>query len=176
MTDVLTIRPEAPGDFGAIATIVEAAFGQRAEAVLVERIRASPRYRPAYALVAEVDGAVAGHVMVSDVDLVDGDVTRRILSLAPLAVDPTRHKAGIGSALVGAVTARIDADGHPLVVLEGDPAYYCRFGFEDARGHGIRIHLPDWAPPEAGQVLRLTADDPSYTGEVVYPEAFQGLE
>ena len=171
----LVIRPEGDEDVGAIATIVAAAFGSSAEAVLVERIRASDRYRPDYALVATIDGAVVGHVMVSDVDLCDGGERRRILSLSPLAVDPTHQGAGIGSALVREVARRVDADGHPLIVLEGSPAYYGRFGFEDSRGHGIRIHLPDWAPPEAGQVVRLGADDPALTGEVVYPPAFDDL-
>ena len=88
------IRAEADGDVGAVATIVTAAFGQQAEATLVERIRASDRYRPDYALVGVLDGAVVGHVMVSDVDLVDGDDRRRILSLSPLAVDPAHQAAG----------------------------------------------------------------------------------
>jgi putative acetyltransferase len=172
----LVIRSETASDVGAVATIVAAAFGEQAEATLVERIRASDRYRPDYALVATLDDAVVGHVMVSDVDLVDGDTRRRILSLSPLAVDPAHQARGVGSALVRAVAARVDADGHPLIVLEGSPVYYARFGFEDARNHGLRIHLPDWAPPEAGQVLRLAAHDPAITGSVVYPPAFDGLE
>ena len=101
--------------------------------------------------------------MVSEVDLRDDDVERPILSLSPLAVAPDVHGQGIGSALVLDVAARVDADGHPLIVLEGSPVYYARFGFTDAREHGIRIDLPDWAPPEAGQVLRLAHDDPSIT-------------
>jgi putative acetyltransferase len=122
--------------------------------------------------VAELDGRVVGHVMVSDVGLRHDGQERTILSLSPLAVAPDRHGQGIGSALVRDVVARVDADGHPLVVLEGSPTYYGRFGFVDARRHGIHIHLPDWAPPEAGQVLALTNDDPSIAGEVVYPPAF----
>ena len=171
----MIIRPEVPGDHAAIAALVTAAFGSPAEAILVERIRASPNLHPEYALVAELDGRVVGHVMVSDVGLRDGDTERTILSLSPLAVAPDVHGQGIGSALVRDVAARVDADGHPLIVLEGSPTYYARFGFEDARGHGIRIHLPDWAPPEAGQVLRLTNHDPAIRGEVVYPPAFADL-
>jgi putative acetyltransferase len=176
MLAAMVIRPETEDDVEAVATVVAAAFGSPAEARLVERLRASDSYRPAYALVAEDGGEVVGHVMVSDVDLVDGDVTRRILSLSPLAVDPARHGEGIGSALVREVARRVDADGHPLIVLEGSPTYYARFGFADARDHGIHIDLPDWAPREAGQVLRLAADDPAVRGRVVYPPAFDGLD
>lgn len=168
----MLIRPEEPLDHAAITTVVTAAFGSPAEAVLVERIRASPGHHPEYALVADVDGRVVGHVMVSDVELVDAGHRRTILSLSPLAVAPDVHGRGIGSALVRAVAAAVDADGHPFIVLEGSPAYYARFGFVDARRHGIHIHLPEWAPPEAGQVLPLTNDDPTIGGEVVYPPAF----
>ena len=69
LADVLLIRPEMPADHAAITAVVAAAFGSPAEAELVERIRASPNHHPEYALVAEIDGRVAGHVMVSDVDL-----------------------------------------------------------------------------------------------------------
>ena len=170
----MLIRSEAPADHAAIAAVVTAAFGSPAEAVLVERIRASPNHHPEYSLVAELDGRIVGHVMVSDVGLRDGDggADRTILSLSPLAVAPDVHGRGIGSALVREVAARVDADGHPLIVLEGSPVYYSRFGFVDARELGIHIHLPDWAPPEAGQVLALTNDDPTIRGEVVYPPAF----
>lgn len=168
----MLIRPEEPADHAAITEVVTAAFGSPAEAVLVERIRASPNYHPEYALVAELDGRVVGHVMVSDVTLRTGGGDRPILSLSPLAVAPDRHGQGIGSALVRAVAALVDAAGHPFIVLEGSPAYYARFGFVDARSHGIRIHLPDWARPEAGQVLALANDDPTIGGEVVYPPAF----
>ena len=34
----------------------------------------------------------------------------------------------------------------PLVLLEGSPDYYPRFGFRDARDVGITFDLPDWQP------------------------------
>ena len=170
------IRPETPADFDAIRTIVEAAFGSPVEAKLVDDIRADACYRPELALVAEEDGEIVGHVMVNHTELHDGDVVHRIGMLSPLAVAPARHKDGIGSALVREVTARADAAGDPIVVLEGSPAYYPRFGFVDARTLGITIHLPDWAPPEAGQALRLSTYDPKLRGTVVYPPPFHGLE
>ena len=52
----------------------------------------------------------------------------------------------------------------PLVVLEGNPLYYGRFGFEHSRRYGIEIDLPSWAPPEAAQVLRDSEVRPSETG------------
>ena len=103
---------------------------------------------------------------------------RHIAMLSPLAVLPTRQGAGVGKALVAAALNIADARGEPLVVLEGSPSYYGRLGFEFAVPYGIEIHLPDWAPPEAAQVFRLRAFDPSdrsLRGAVVYPAAFDGL-
>jgi putative acetyltransferase len=170
-----SIRPERPEDHEAIAAVVEAAFGSPAEARLVEAIRSSPEYIADLALVAEVGGRVVGHVMVSGARLVDGDTERAIVMLSPLAVAPDLHRSGIGSALVREVTARTDARGEPFVVLEGNPAYYGRLGFEPAADHGITLPLPSWAPTEAAQVMRLSADDPTLTGHVVYPPAFDDV-
>jgi putative acetyltransferase len=168
----LTIRPERADDLDAIAHVVAAAFGSAAEARLVEAIRASDRYLPDLALVATVDGTVAGHVMVSLCDLVDGDDRREVHQLSPLAVAPEHHGRGIGSALVREVCTRAEALGAPFVLLEGDPRFYGRLGFEASARHGIVLPLPSWAPPEAGQILRLRDYDPAVRGRVVYPPAF----
>jgi putative acetyltransferase len=171
-----SIRPEQPDDHAAIARVVADAFGSEGEARLVEAIRASDAYVAELALVAEVDGAVVGHVMISYVGLEDEQGARRqIPSLSPLAVAPAEHGRGIGSALVRAVTAAADQRDEPLVVLEGSPAYYGRFGFEPSAPLGIAITLPSWAPPEAAQVLRLRRYDPALVGRVVYPPAFDAF-
>lgn len=173
----LVLRPETPADHDAIRRLVAAAFGSPVEADLVERIRASPEYRPELALVAELDGVIVGHTMISAAAVHTDHGERAIVMLAPLAVDPDHERRGIGSALVRAVTAITDEQGEPLVVVEGDPAYYGRFGFEHALRHGIELPLPEWAPPEAGQVLLLGAYDPATAprGRVVYPAAFDGV-
>jgi putative acetyltransferase len=168
----LTIRAERPDDRRAIFAAVEAAFGSAIEARLVDLIRESPNFVPELSLVAELDGQIVGHVMVSNVGLHDGDTRRQVCSLAPLAVAPDCQGRGVGSALVRAVAALVDDRGEPLIVLEGSPTYYARFGFEQSVQHGIRITLPEWAPPEAAQVLRLRNHDPSIRGLVVYPPAF----
>ena len=168
----VNIRRETAQDFAAIREVVAAAFGSQREARLVDAIRASEFFIPALSLVAERDGAVVGHVMISHVWLDDGGGRRQIASLSPLAVAPDAQREGLGSALVRAVTAAADERGEPIVVLEGSPVYYGRFGFEHSTKYGIEIALPDWAPAEAAQVLRLTTYDSELRGRVVYPPAF----
>ena len=174
------VRPEAAADIDAIRRVVAAAFGSDVEPDLVDRIRASPEYIADLALVAVDDGGeVVGHVMISHAVIRGDHGERRIVMLSPLAVAPERQRAGIGGELVRAALDGANERGEPLVALEGDPAYYARFGFEHARPLGIELPLPDWAPPEAGQVARLDAwdaDDPTLRGTVVYPAAFDGVE
>lgn len=174
-----SIRPERTDDdeTTAIGDVVSAAFGSPAEAELVRRIRASGNYLPAASLVAAADeDRVIGHVMISYVGLrcPDGSLGR-VASLSPLAVHPDHQRSGVGSALVHAAVAVADELGEPLVVLEGSPDYYGRLGFEYSVPLGIAIHLPDWAPAEAAQVRRLTNYDPSFTGTVEYPPAFDDV-
>lgn len=173
------VRAATPADHDAIRRVVADAFGSDAEAGLVERIRASDEHEPSMDLVAEIDGdGVVGHVMISRA-LLQSDTDRSIVMLSPLAVAPPFHGKGVGGALVRAAVAIADQRGEPLVVLEGSPAYYSRFGFVAATDHDITLPLPDWAPPEAAQVMLLStyaATDPSLRGTVRYPAAFDGLD
>ena len=171
----VTIREERADDIGAISEVVAAAFNSAVEARLVDAIRASPNFVPEWSLVAELDGRIVGHVMVSYVELRDEAKDHRIPSLSPLAVAPELHGRGIGSRLVREVTAIVDAAGEPLVVLEGSPRFYGRLGFEFAVPHGIRIDLPEWAPAEAAQIMRLANHDPSIRGKIAYPPAFDDV-
>ena len=148
----MQIRPEAPEDREAVARVVEAAFGRRDEADLVEALRADPAWE--LSLVAEEDGRVVGHVLFTR-------ASGGFLALAPLAVEPERQGAGVGRALVEEGLRRV---GGPVLVL-GDPAYYGRFGFEPAAPRGItnpwQIDGPEW-------MVRGEADP----AEVRYPAPF----
>jgi len=170
----MIIRPEQVGDAAVVRTVLRAAFAHHLEvADLVELIRASPEYVPELALVATVSADVVGFVMLSHASLVDDSGERRqILTLSPLAVEPSCQGRGIGSALVRAGLAAAERLGEPLVVLEGSPRYYPRFGFRDCREFGISLTLPDWAPPEAGMAIRLPGYHSGLRGRVVYPPAF----
>ena len=147
----VNIRPENYSDLESVRAVVEAAFGSPVVAGLVDRIRASSEFIPDLALVAEADGQIHGYVMISGALLEGPDGTNRhIANLSPLAVNPARQRQGIGGELMRAVVARAEELGEPLVVLEGDPDYYSRFGFEHSIRFGIEIHLLDWAAAKPG--------------------------
>ena len=171
----VTCRAERPEDHRVIFDVVAAAFGSPAEAELVQKIRESEYFIPELSVVAESDGRIVGHVMISYASLRSPDGERPVAMLSPLAVDPAFRRRGIGSALVRSVTSEADALGEPLVVLEGSPRFYGRLGFEHSLLYGLDITLPSWAPPEAAQVLRLSSWSPSIRGRVRYPPAFDAF-
>jgi len=84
----MLIRDEEPGDLPAIRAVVEAAFGQRQEADLVDRLRADGD--GVLSLVAVDGGKVVGHVLFSEMT-----APFRALALAPVSVVPERQRSGI---------------------------------------------------------------------------------
>jgi predicted N-acetyltransferase YhbS len=172
------IRPEAPADAAAIDALQLAAFDDPQIPPLIAAIRASPGWIPELALVAEdPTGTLLGHVIVSGTTLVthDGDPVP-ILMLSPLGVAPDHQNAGIGSALTRAALEVADLTRpEPLVIVQGHPDYYPRFGFVRGRTAGI---LP---PEHLGAIdrawmVRRRPGAPRVTGRVVYPAAFLELD
>jgi putative acetyltransferase len=127
-----TIRLEEPGDRDAVRRVHTACFPTDAEARLVEALRQSARL--VISLVAEVDGAVVGHVAFSPVTTRRGDLG---LGLAPVAVLPSHRRQGIAHALIRQGLERCGRDGYAWAVVLGDPAYYRRFGFIPAPSVGL---------------------------------------
>lgn len=176
-TAPLKLRAEVDGDRDVIRSVVAAAFRPDAEvAGLVDALRGSPAFIPGLSLVATVDAVVVGHVLLTTAELVDERADRhRVLVLSPLSVLPQQQRRGIGTALVREALARADSEGEEMVVLQGSPRYYPRFGFRDSRRFGIAMDLPDWAPPEAAMACSLSAYRPSTRGRLDESQPFLNL-
>jgi putative acetyltransferase len=122
----LLIRPETAADYDAIRHVNRLAFGQDAEARLVDALRDGSYVRAS--LVAEKDGQVVGHILFSDLPIVTEAGTVPALALAPMAVLPEFQNQGIGSALVRRGLEVCKEQGHRIVVVVGHPHFYQRFG------------------------------------------------
>ena len=163
------IRRERHEDEAEIARVIDAAFGDRETSAFAARIRASPGYVPELAFVVEDEGEVVAHTMLSRVRLAGPDVD--VLILTPMSVRPDRQRQGIGSALVESALAAADELGEPVVLVEGVPSYYPRFGFVPASELGFEP--PDPRIPEPAWMVRpLSAYDSALRGRVVYPSFF----
>ncbi|MGE5532316.1 MAG: GNAT family N-acetyltransferase [Bacteroidota bacterium] len=138
----MTIRPERPEDFPQIYELVKRAFETAAvsngdEQNLVNRLRAGGDYIPDLTLVAEEDGEVIGHIMITHKAINGGSGQFPTLYVAPLSVALEHRKQGVGSRLMHESLRLARELGHKSVVLVGDPAYYHRFGFTTAAQSGI---------------------------------------
>ncbi len=165
----MDIRSESLSDYAAIAEVNILAFGQENEAKLVEEIRDSQGYISQLSLVAEIDGAIVGHILFSYIDLI-GEESLQVLGLAPLAVLPKFQKQGIGSALVKAGLEKADAIKEALVIVLGHPHFYKRFGFQPSVNYKITSPFP--VPEDVFMVKILQNYHDKYQGKVVYPPAF----
>jgi putative acetyltransferase len=167
------IRVATEADWAAIPEIHRAAFGDEGDDVarLTGELRASEWYEPELSFVAEEEnGVLVGHVMNTWNRLEGG--SPRVLQLSPLGVLPEHQGRGHGSALVRASLDAVRARGEALLLVEGNPNYYGRFGFVRADERGL---LP---PPEAlydwaFQVAVLDPDATLPQGRVIYSEPFR---
>ena len=165
------IRAATEADWATIPEIHRAAFGDHGDDVawLVGELHASEWYEPELSFVAEEDGRVVGHVMNTWCWLEGG--SPRVLQLSPLGVLPAFQGRGHGSALVRASLDAVRARGEPLLLVEGDPKYYSRFGFVRAAMLGLTPPpetLHDWG----FQVNVLASDAQLPQGRVAYSPPF----
>ena len=116
----MRIRPETVSDYAGIAALHARAFGERpAEAMIVALHRQRPTFDPDLSLVAERDGRILGHALFSPhtVRLLGLDV--RAVNLAPIAVDPSAQRQGIGGRLIAAGHTIVRAKGYAFCFLLG---------------------------------------------------------
>lgn len=132
---VVTIRKEQPADIQSVRRINEAAFGQTAEADIVDAIRAA--CPDVLSLVAVSDGQLIGHLLFSPVTIDSEKEALTGMGLAPMAVLPGHQRRGVGSRLVIAGLEMLRRSACPFVVVLGHPDYYPRFGFTPASKHRI---------------------------------------
>jgi putative acetyltransferase len=167
---VIQVRQATDDDWPAILDVHRRAFAGDDVPRLVEELRADGLLVPSLAFVAESGGEVVGNVLNGWVGLEGSSV--RLLQLSPLGVLPEHQGRGFGSALVRASLDGARELGEPLLLVEGNPKYYARFGFLRADELGL---LP---PPEAlydwaFQVAVLSDGVALPQGRVVYPDPFK---
>ena len=132
---MLTIRTERQEDIPHIRIINEQAFGQPAEANIVDKLRqACPE---CISLVAEADQRPVGHILFSPAVVENSGRRVEGMALAPMAVLPAHQRQGIGSTLVKRGLDILRERNCPYIIVLGHPNYYPRFGFEIASKRGL---------------------------------------
>ncbi|QDT10863.1 GNAT family N-acetyltransferase [Planctomycetes bacterium K23_9] len=149
MSDQLRFRSTEATDRDAIASVHRSAFSDNQGneiAQLVDDLFADTTAQPIVSLVAEMDQAVVGHVLLTTVsiELNATDVSAMILS--PVAVDASMQRRGIGSQLIRYGLGELQSLRVELVFVLGYPEYYGRFGFRPAGELGFQA--PHVIPPQ----------------------------
>ena len=158
----MEIRKENKEDFKKVFDVIEAAFNDaeftdHQEQFLVERLRTSEAFIPELSLVAEVDGQIVGHILLTKLKIKNGTTEFDSLALAPVSVLPAYQGKGIGGELIVEAHRRAAELGHRSVVLLGHEKYYPRFGYKQADQFGIE--LPFEVPKENCMAIELWKKD-----------------
>lgn len=167
---MIAVRPAEPGDAEAIESVLAAAFPTGAEAGLVAALIGDGDAM--VSLVADRDGEIAGHVLLSRMRVTgDGRICRAV-GLGPVGVRPGFQGGGIGAGLIEAALGIARATGEEIVFVLGEPGYYRRFGFS------AETAAP-FASPYAGPYFMALALKPGFalpaSGEAAYAPAFSDL-
>lgn len=167
----MIIRTEQPTDYKAVYYVVKNAFqtaehSDGNEQDLVNALRQSTAFIPELTLVAEIGGAIVGHIMFTKLQI--GKHTA--LALAPLSVLPKYQKQGIGTSLIleGHRIAR--KLGYSYSVVLGSEKYYPRMGYLPAEKFGI---MPCFEVPSKNfMAYKLCDESPTISGVVKYAKEF----
>ena len=162
----MQISDERKEDSAAIYTLIQSAFADKdfssgKEGSIVDALRQASDLT--LSLVAKRFNRLVGHIAFSPASV--GDQSENIYALGPVAVDPALRHQAIGTALIRAGLARLQAIGARACVLVGDPNYYHRFGFVGDCG----LRSGDLPPI---YVQALVWGEPLVGGEISFALAF----
>lgn len=139
----IIIRQENENDYKNIYDLVKKAFetakvSDGDEQEFVNELRNSNNYIKELSLLAEDNGKLVGHIMLTKKDINTKCGKVESLLLAPLCVAMEYRDKGVGSKLVNESFKLARKMGYKSVMLLGDPNYYKRFGFRKSIDFGIK--------------------------------------
>jgi putative acetyltransferase len=167
----VNVRLESAADREASVEVERLAFEGPVEPAIVERARDG---EGSFALVAEDDGQIVGHVQFSRAWIGE----RPVVALGPIGVRPERQRQGIGSMLVAEGLEEARRRGETAVILLGDPAFYGPRGFLAAAGLGLQnpfagVTEDGFEIAEEDFRIAILADPaPAFEGEARWDPAF----
>ena len=167
----LILRKELPKDYPVVFDIVKSAFlneaySDKTEHFLVERLRNSEAFVPDLSIVAELDDKLVGHILLTEINIVNKDTSSTSLAMAPVSVHPDFQGRGIGAKLILKSHEVAKELGYLSIILLGHDQYYPRFGYE--RADKFNISFPFEAPPQNCMALELVEGGLKNAGGLVH--------
>ena len=133
----MLIRNENESDIEDITNIHDQAFNGPDEGKIVKNLRKNNNLT--ISLIAEINKRIVGHIAYSPIYSKNEEIIG--IGLAPVAVLPSYQKQGVGSNLINKGNEMALSKGFKKIFVLGDPAYYCRFGFEIAKNYNYFSHF-----------------------------------
>ena len=170
MISNLEIRESRPSDATGIEQLYVDAFPDEDLLPLVRELL--DLRQSAISLVGIREKVIVGHISFTFCHVEGGK--DKVALLAPLAVTPTLHIQGIGSALVQTGFKQMGNSKIGYIFVLGDPAYYSRFGFKAEDKVTTPYPLPtEWRG--AWQSLKLCDAEAPYEGRLSVPEPWRQI-
>lgn len=108
------------------------------EHLILEQLRQSEDYIRGLDLVAERQGELVGSIIATRAKVIGkGMKSKDVLCVGPLSVLPDLQGKGIGAKLMLEIIRRAERLNFKGLILLGDPDYYHRFGFVNAKQYDI---------------------------------------
>ncbi len=171
MISNLEIRESRPSDATGIEQLYVDAFPDEDLLPLVRELL--DLRQSVISLVGIREKVIVGHISFTFCR-VEG-VKDKVALLGPLAVTPTLHKQGIGSALVQTGFKQMGNSKIGYIFVLGDPAYYSRFGFKAEENVATPYPLPtEWGG--AWQSIKLCDAQASLEGRLSVPGPWRQIE
>ena len=140
----ISIRLEEEDDYRPVESLTREAFWNLYkpgcnEHLLVHKIRKVPAFVKELSLVACDGDKIVGNIIYSKAKVINGENKEfEVLCIGPIGVLPAYQKQGIGSLLMNHSLEKAKQLGYKAIIIFGNPDYYHRFGFVDARECGIQ--------------------------------------
>lgn len=144
-TDIdISVRLEKESDFRNVEYITREAFWDIyrpgcCEHLIVHKLRKVTAFVKELCYVACANGEIIGNIVYSRAKIInDKGKEFEVLCMGPLSVVPVYQGKGVGSLLMNYSIKKARELGFKAAILFGNPAYYRKFGFVNAKEYGIQ--------------------------------------
>lgn len=145
----ISIRQEEEKDFKNVECLTRESFWDLYkpgcdEHLVLHKIRKVSAFVKELDLIACDNDAIVGNIIYSRAKIVNEENKEfEVLCMGPIAVLPSYQNQGIGSLLMEHSIEKARQLGYKGIVIFGNPDYYHRFGFVNAKEYNIRTSWGD---------------------------------
>lgn len=145
----ISIRLEEENDFNSVEYMTREAFWDLYkpgcdEHLVVHKIRKVPAFVKELDFIACDKDTIVGNIIYSRAKVLNEENKEfEVLCMGPFAVLPSYQKQGIGSLLMNHSIEKARQLGYKGIIIFGNPDYYHRFGFVNAKEYNIQTSWVD---------------------------------